>query len=141
MLGRPEWLTIVATGSLQAAVTLGVFAWTLNAKGVGPAQNMAFATLVFGELFRAFAARSRTRTFWSIGALTNLRLVGVVLVSVLLQIGMHHVPFTQRLFRVEPTPLADWALAFGLGLIPVTAIELAKLVRGLGRGPTPAPGR
>ena len=87
MLGRAEWRFIITTGLLQAAATLGVFVWALNARDLSEARNLAFSVLVFGELFRAFAARSTTRVFWEVGAFTNLRLLGVVLFSVLMQLG------------------------------------------------------
>ena len=81
MLGRAEWRRIVLTGVLQAAVTLGAFAWYLQDEDLTHARSMAFTTLVFGELFRAFAARSQTKTFWKVGAFGNLKLLGVVVFS------------------------------------------------------------
>ena len=57
--------------SLQAAATLGVFVWALNARYVAEARNLAFSVLVFGELFRAFAARSARPLFWEVGVFTK----------------------------------------------------------------------
>jgi Ca2+-transporting ATPase len=129
MLGRTEWRFIVTTGLLQAALTLGVFVWALNARDLAHARNLAFSVLVFGELFRAFAARSTTRLFWEVGAFTNLRLLGVVVVSVLLQLGIHHIPAAQALFEIGALSSADCVLTLGVALGPVTVIELSKLVR------------
>ena len=84
---------------------------------------------VFVELFRAFGARSPDRTFFEVGALTNLRLLAVVALSALVQVGMHHVPIIQHLFHVSPLSLFDCALTVALGLVPVTLIEAVKLVR------------
>jgi len=67
MLGRAQWRFILTTGLLQAVATLGVFVWALNARDLTEARNLAFFVLVFGELFRAFAARSATRVFWEVG--------------------------------------------------------------------------
>jgi Ca2+-transporting ATPase len=129
MLGRREWQFIVSTGLLQAATTLGVFVWALEARDLVEARNLAFSVLVFGELFRAFAARSTTRLFWEVGAFTNLRLLGVVVVSVLLQLGIHHIPMAQEVFEIGALSAADCALTLLVALAPVTVIELAKLVR------------
>lgn len=129
MLGRREWQTIVSTGVLQAAATLGVFVWALNARNLTEARNLAFSVLVFGELFRAFAARSDTRTFWEVGALTNIRLLAVVVASVLLQLTIHHLPWAQQVFDIGPLSAADCALTLIVGLVPVTVIEMSKLVR------------
>ena len=129
MLGRPEWRVVILTGALQTAVTLSVYLWALDTRGLVEARNLAFTTLVFGELLRAFAARSPDRLFWEVGAWTNLRLLAVVLVSVALQLAIHHVPFAQQLFQISDISLADCMLSLTLGLVPVSAIELTKLVR------------
>jgi Ca2+-transporting ATPase len=89
---------------------------------------------VFGELFRAFASRSPTKLFWEVGAFTNLRLLGVVVGSALIQIGIHHVPGLEALFQIGDLSISDCLLTLLLGLIPVTAIELTKLARRLGTG-------
>jgi Ca2+-transporting ATPase len=137
MLGRGEWTTVLVTGAIQATVTLGVFAWALRTRNLAEARNLAFTTLVFGELFRAFAARSSSRLFWEVGPFTNLRLLGIVVASVLVQIGIHHIPPLERLFQITDLPLSDCGLTLLLGLIPVTLIELSKLLRRLGRSRLP----
>jgi len=129
MLGRPEWTNIAVTGLLQTVATLGVFVWALRTRDLTEARSLAFSTLVFGELFRAFAARSVTRLYWEVGVFTNLRLLGVVILSVLLQLAIHHIPATQSLFQIGALTLADWGLALLVGLGPVSALELSKLVR------------
>ncbi len=138
ILGRAQWRQILFTGAVEAATTLGAFAWALRARDLAEARNFAFTVLVFGELFRSFAARSSTRLFWEVGAFTNLRLLGVVLVSALVQIAIHHVPLTQELFGLGALSLSDCALSLALGLVPVSVLEGAKLARRfLGRQPLP----
>jgi Ca2+-transporting ATPase len=128
MLGRAQWRFIIMTGLLQAVATFGVFVWALNARDLTEARNLAFSVLVFGELFRAFAVRSTTRVFWEVGAFTNLRLLGVVVVSVLIQLGIHHIPAAQAVFEIGPLSMADCVLTLMVALGPVTAIEVGKLV-------------
>jgi Ca2+-transporting ATPase len=128
LLGRAQWHYIIATGLLQATATLGVFVWALGARDLIEARNLAFSVLVFGELFRAFAARSTTRVFWEVGVFTNLWLLGVVLFSVLMQLGMHYIPAVQSVFEIGPLSAADCALTLLVALGPVTAIEVWKLV-------------
>jgi hypothetical protein len=70
-----------------------------------------------------------TRTFWELGAFTNARLLGVVIVSSLIQIGIHHIPATQSLFQIRSLSLADSALSLFIGLCPVTFLEMQKLIR------------
>jgi Ca2+-transporting ATPase len=136
MLGRDQWRFIVTTGLLQAVAALALFAWALNARDLSEARNLAFSVLVFGELFRAFAARSTTHVFWEVGAFTNVRLLGVVVFSVLIQLGIHHIPAAQAVFEIGPLSAADCALTVLVALGPVTVIEVAKLVRRWNRADT-----
>ena len=129
ILGRSEWTTILVIGALEATATLGIFVWALEHRNLTEARSLAFAVIVFAELFRSFAARSPTRLFWEVGAFKNLTLLGVVAVSVLIQLGIHHFAVTQTLFRIGPLSLGDGALGLGVALGPVTVLELSKLVR------------
>jgi Ca2+-transporting ATPase len=137
ILGRREWWTISLTGALQALVAFGVFAWALEVRGLEVARNLAFSVLVFGELLRAFAARDADRPFWEVGLFTNLRLLGIVVASVLVQIGIHHIPATQSLFQIGTLSLADCALTLSLGMLPFAILESLKILRRCRRG---APG-
>jgi len=129
MLGVREWRFISATGLLDASVTLGVFGWALQQRSVPVAQSLAFSTLVFSEVLRAFAARSPVRALWEVGTLSNLRLVAVVVGSVAIQIAIHQFAWTRAFFDVAPLAAADFLLALGLGFLPVSVLELSKLLR------------
>ena len=130
LLGRREWRGIVFTGAARSRRHPGrVRLGAAPAASSAEARDLAFNTLVFSELFRAFAARSPTRLFWQVGVFNNLRLVGVVVVSAFIQIGIHQIPAVARLFQIQDLPLETRALPFLLALIPVTVLELRKLVR------------
>jgi P-type Ca2+ transporter type 2C len=129
LLGRREWSSIALTGALQTVIVVGVFMWALEARGLDTARNLAFSTLVFGELLRAFAARDVDKPFWQVGLFTNLRLLGIIALSVFVQIGIHHVPATQRLFQIGDLSLADCLLTLSLGAVPLACIELTKIAR------------
>jgi Ca2+-transporting ATPase len=127
ILGRPEWRAIAVTALLQTVIVLGVFVWALETRDLDTARNLAFSTLVFGELLRAFAARDAKRPLWKVGVFTNLKLLAVVIASVLVQLAIHHFPATQQLFQIGSLSPADCALTLGLGCIPLLVLELAKL--------------
>ena len=94
------------------------------------ARNLAFSTLVFGELFRAFAARSPTQLFWEVGVVhqpasgRRRRRVGARSRS-----ASTRSPAAARLFHIQDLPLETRALPFLLALIPVTVLEVRKLLR------------
>jgi Ca2+-transporting ATPase len=129
ILGRPEWVLIVAVGLLHAATTLGVFLWALADRGLAEARALAFSTLVFGQIFLSLGFRSRRELLWEVGPFTNLRLLAVIALSAALQLALMQVPATQRLFKIGDLPFRDAVLPVVLGLAPVTVLELAKVVR------------
>ncbi|HEX7703069.1 MAG TPA: HAD-IC family P-type ATPase, partial [Kofleriaceae bacterium] len=131
ILRASEWRLIAASATLEAGVTLGSYVWALDHGGVESARALAFAVLVASELLRAFAFRSRSRVLWSVGAFGNLTLVAVVVGSLLAQVVVLYVPSIRAVIAGGVLTPAEGALALGLGLIPVTVLELVKLV-GLG---------
>ncbi|MCM2258047.1 MAG: cation-translocating P-type ATPase C-terminal domain-containing protein, partial [Vicinamibacteria bacterium] len=114
---------------------LSVFLSRLETGTVAEARSFAFSTLVFCELFRAFAARSRALTFWQVGTFTNKHLLAAVAVCAVAQVSLGHLPFVSTLFGVHAMSLADTALCAALGLIPVTVLELRKLLARRDDGP------
>ena len=129
MLGRPEWRLILTIGALHGAITLAVFVWALRARDLGEARTLAFSTLVFGQMFTSFALRHRRKLLWEIGAFTNARLIAVVAATGALQLALGEIPATRALFHMSAVPISDLLIPLAAGLIPVTVLELAKLVR------------
>jgi Ca2+-transporting ATPase len=128
LLNRRFLGRVVATGALSASVALLAFGATLS-EGVDAARNAAFSVLVFDELLRSFAARSATRTVWEVGLLSNLRLVGIVAVSSALQILILNVEALQTVFGTERVSAMECAAWVALATVPVTVLEVAKLVQ------------
>ena len=88
---------------------------------------------MFGQIFLSLGFRSRRAVLWEVGPFTNLRLIAVIALSTALQIALMQVPATQRLFRIGDLPFRDTVLPVLFGLVPLTILEIAKLVRRLGR--------
>jgi Ca2+-transporting ATPase len=127
MLRRAEWTRVLTAAAVEAAATLAVFVGVLRSGSLADARSAAFTTLVLSELLRAFAARSPSRIFWQVGALTNLRLLAVVAVSVVAQAAIHEMTVTQTVFKIVALTPRLWFLAAAAALVPVTVLELQKL--------------
>ncbi|MCA9699620.1 MAG: cation transporting ATPase C-terminal domain-containing protein, partial [Myxococcales bacterium] len=114
-------------------VSFGVYYWALELEGrpLHEARSLAFSVVVCSEVLRAFAFRSPTRLLWQVGALRNLWLVGVVLLSLLMQLGLYQLAFTRELFSLGRLSWADMGLGLALGFIPVSVLEISKLIRAL----------
>ena len=95
----------------------------------GTANTMAFATLVFGELTRAFAVRSETRSIFSIGVFSNSAMNKAFLVSLALQLAVLFIPFLQEIFKVQSLTGIEWVIVILLSLVPLIVSELTKAFR------------
>jgi len=124
-------LSVVYQGLLVAAVALTAFALTYdrNLHNEAYARSVAFCVIVFDELFRAFAARSNNYTLWELKLRTNPLLMLAVFFSALLQVGIASFAFTRDVFEIHLHDWKDWLFILGLSLIPVSIIEITKLIR------------
>jgi len=129
IVGRRQWRDILLAGALQTVSTLSVFLWALEYRNLEEARNLAFSVLVFGELLRAFSARDPDKTIWEVGVLKNRRLLLIVLASMLVQLGIHHVPALQSLFEIGSLSELDCAVSLAAGAVPLVGLEFAKLIR------------
>ena len=94
------------------------------------ARAMTFCVLVYAELLRALAARSQSLTLFSLRPWTNPYLLLAIAVSGMLQLGIAVIPFTQHVFDVLPHTTFEWSAIVLLALLPVTFIEVGKLIWG-----------
>ena len=125
-------LRILLYGALNAAAAATAFLVVSDGSEEGiPAQRTAaFTTLAFSQLFFSFGCRSERYTMPELGFFSNPWLIVAIAVSALCQLAVLGVPFLQPFFKVTPLPFAwQWLLTGALALVPVTVIEMLKLVR------------
>ena len=94
----------------------------------GYANTMAFATLVFCELTRAFAVRSEKQSIFQIGLFSNKTMNIAFVVGLGLQLCVLFIPPLQSIFSITNLPAQDWAIVVGLGLCPLIISEITKAV-------------
>ena len=133
--------TMLWHGVLMAAAAVAAFALTFRGTETLPhARTIAFCTIAYAQLFYAFACRSPHRTLPQLGVLSNLRLLGAILIAGTMQLAVVALPVARPVFGVSIEGNWDWLLAIGLALMPVTVIEVNKLARGPLASPShPAP--
>ena len=95
---------------------------------VTQAITMAFLTVVFGELFRAFSARSETKFLFQFNPLSNRFLNYSVFISVGLVLALIYIPFTAEIFSLESLTFVELLIAMALGFVPMLFGELTKIV-------------
>lgn len=102
--------------------------WSAN----NPAwQTMAFTTLAFSRIALSEAVRSSSESLFSIGLLSNKKLLGAVVVTFCLQLLVIYVPACQTFFSTVALSGGEVAIALLLGTISFWAVELKKLYANL----------
>ena len=111
-----------------ASTTLIAFNIGLRQPDPRYAETLAFATLVFSELIRAFTARSERYPLLKIGVFSSKWMNWAVLGSGALMLLVMYVPFLQKIFNTVSLGWAEWELIIPLFLIPSIAAELVKYI-------------
>ncbi len=128
-----SWQTggwILLQGVLVGLVALAAFglSYLQNPHDPDAARAMTFCVVVYAELFRALAARSQRLTFFQLGLRTNPYLLLAIIVSGLLQVSIVLLPLTQPVFNVQNHRTWQWLVVVILSLVPVTLLEVSKLI-------------
>ena len=124
-------LVILAHGGLVAVVATGVFWWSWqgDAARLPHARTLTFCVAAFAQLFFAIGCRSERLTAFQIGFFSNPALLLAIILSALLQFAVVMLPFARPVFEVGTDLGWDWLVVLGLALVPVSVIEISKLLR------------
>jgi Ca2+-transporting ATPase len=126
---------ILWVGALMGAVSLGMgwYSWDLAGRpavgGHGVAvhwRTMLFTTLVLAQMGNALALRSNRESIFSLGFFSNISMLGAIVLTFVLQLGLIYVPFLQGIFATAA--LTWWELLVSLAASTVIffAVELDK---------------
>ena len=140
VIDGPMWVAIMSTGFVMAVSSLLTMdIWLpgglvhLGGESVEVARTATFTTLVLGNLFSVFNARSATQTAFR-GLVSNKLLLGAVGLGLLLQVAVVHVPFLQAAFGTAAMDLTHWLVSFALASLVLWAEEVRKFfLRGRSR--------
>lgn len=94
------------------------------------AETMAFVTLSFSELLRAYTARSEHYPILKIGVFGNKWMNYAVLTSLVLLLAVIYIPFLNPIFNTIPLGWSQWRFIMPLLFVPSLAAEITKLVAG-----------
>ncbi len=93
-------------------------------------RTMAFVTLSFSELLRAFTARSERYPILKLGIFKNRNMNLAVITSLILLVGVIYIPFLQPIFNTVPLTWVQWEVILPLLIFPSLAAEVTKVVLG-----------
>lgn len=112
--------TLAITGVTLTAYWLGLRNWPAMA------TTMAFVTLSFSELLRAYTARSERMSVFQIGLFSNKYMNWAILSSLALLLVVIYVPFLQDIFGTIPLGWTQWRVILPLLTGPAVAAEVFK---------------
>lgn len=126
---RHFYKELAFVGGVTAIMALVVYGYMLKTTDAITARTHVFSFLVFAELFRSFACRSEEKTFFQMGATSNIYHLFSVLIPAVFQVWLHHSNYFLEVFKVMPVSWIECFVLLGLTLIPVTLVELRKIQR------------
>ncbi|HJT20001.1 MAG TPA: cation transporting ATPase C-terminal domain-containing protein, partial [Nitrospira sp.] len=130
-LTHTRLLRLFVQGTFIAVITLLSFLYCLYSMDLSldRARTLTFTVMVLAQLFHALNNRSEDRSIFELGLWTNKPLLATVGLSALLQAGIVFWPPVQGIFKVVPFDPEHWLLAFGIGILPLIAMEIWKAAR------------
>jgi len=90
---------------------------------------MVFTVLCLSQMGHVLAIRSEKESLFRQGILSNLPLLGAVLLTFLLQMATVYVPALNPIFKTQPLTVRELVLTFLLSSVVFLAVELEKAVK------------
>ena len=136
-LPKNRFLFLFGQGVFLATIALGTFIYALYERKLelDQARSLTFTVLVLTQLFHAFNNRSERLSLLKLGLVSNPALLGSFCITVGLQVVIISWLPVQKMFGVVSLDSALWALAFGMGSLPLIAMELWKGFQRSGMNP------
>ncbi len=97
-------------------------------RGYEEPRTMAFATIIFFQLFNALNIRSRENSIFKIGLFKNKYFAVGFLFSLILNFSIVYVPFFHQLFEITPLNVYDWLIVFLVSSSILIIEEIRKMV-------------
>ena len=126
------WQHIIWVGLFVGGISIASQAWAIS-RGVEYWQTVVFTVLTISQLFHSMAVRSESESLFRIGLLSNLPMLGAVLLTVGLQLAVIYLPALNSIFHTQPLPLFDLAVCLILSSLVLVCVEIEKWLirRGL----------
>ena len=116
----------VGTAIGLLALALGAFYFDESNPADTRWQTMIFTALAFMQMGQALASRSTHTSIFTLGLRSNPVLLGLVLLTAVLQLLVIYVPFLDTFFQVTPLTAPELLLCVGLGVFTLLLIEVEK---------------
>ena len=119
------WQRILWVGLYIGGISISAMAWGIS-REVSYWQTMVFTVLTISQLFNCISVRSESASLFHIGILTNLPMLGAVIITFILQLLVIYLPALNDIFHTQPLPLFDLLVCLLLSSSVLVAMEIEK---------------
>ncbi|MGE0003610.1 MAG: calcium-translocating P-type ATPase, PMCA-type [Candidatus Izemoplasmatales bacterium] len=113
--------------ALAALISFWIGLHALPGASLTQARTMIFVTIVFGELFRSYAARSEHKFLFQMNPFSNKYVNLSVFISAALLLLLVYIPPVAGIFKIEALTPIELVIALSFGFVPMLFGELTKI--------------
>jgi Ca2+-transporting ATPase len=127
---------VLWVGLVMGVVSLagGWLYWRPDAKDYTYMRTIVFTVLTLAQMGHALAIRSERDSLFQQGLFSNKFMLGSVLLTFVLQLGLIYVPWLQGIFDTTALSLRDLSICLVLSTVVFWSVEAEKLVRRMASG-------
>jgi len=130
LLNKPTLIKVFVQGTglaLAALVSFWLGTHVFPEADLAQARTMIFVTIIFGELFRTYAARSESKFLFQMKPFDNKYVNMSVFFSIALLMLLVYIPPFANIFKIEALSFVELIIAASLGIVPMLFGELTKV--------------
>ena len=129
IFGRSLGIDVLWVGTIMGVISLLVGLWAVQTQRLAVWQTMVFTTLTLVQMGNALATRSESQTLFKAGIFSNKAMLGAVLLTFVLQVGVIYLPFLQGIFKTSALSIVELIVCTASGVIVLFVIDGVKLLR------------
>ncbi len=129
LLNKPTLIKVFVQGfglALAALTSFYLGTHVFSGATLEQARTMIFVTIVFGELFRTYAARSETKFIFQSNPFANKYVNLSVVFSIILLMALVYIQPLANIFKIEALSIVELLTALALGFVPMLFGEVTK---------------
>ncbi len=123
-----EGLRVFLQGFIIGVLTLIGFVFSLKVMNfdVIKSRTIAFFVLATTQLFHALNSKSLDKSLFKVGVFSNIKLIWACVLSLVLEIAILYIPFTQKVFQIVPLSLIELLSLIAYSSVILWILEIVK---------------
>lgn len=127
IFGKDGLIFTILNGTLIGTLSVVAFRYGLNTSET-MGQTMAFMVLSISQLLHALNLTSSKHSLLEVGVFKNRWLILTIVLSIIVQISVCHIPLFQIILKTCALSLKAWMIVFALSFVVILVNEISKWV-------------